>query len=65
MVETTEEKLVLRNRIIGLLLRDARERAEKTKKTEALETQLKTARDRLRELLTTRQEAVLLVEGVL
>ena len=32
MVETTEEKLVLRNRIIGLLLRDARERAEKTKR---------------------------------
>lgn len=32
MVETTEEKLVLRNRIIGLLLRDARERVEKTKR---------------------------------
>lgn len=28
----SEEKLVLRNRIIGLLLRDARERAEKTKR---------------------------------
>jgi len=28
----TEEKLILRNRIIGLLLRDARERAEKTKR---------------------------------
>jgi transcriptional regulator with XRE-family HTH domain len=32
MVETAEEKLVLRNRIIGLLLCDARERAEKTKR---------------------------------
>ena len=31
MTETIEEKLVLRNRIIGLLLRDARERAEKSK----------------------------------
>jgi transcriptional regulator with XRE-family HTH domain len=30
--ETTEAKLVLRNRIIGLLLRNARERAEKTKR---------------------------------
>jgi transcriptional regulator with XRE-family HTH domain len=32
MAETIEEKLVLRNRIIGLLMRDARERAEKTKR---------------------------------
>ncbi len=32
MPKTTEEKLVLRNRIIGLLLRDARERVEKTKR---------------------------------
>ena len=32
MTETVEEKLVLRNRIIGLLLRDARERADKTKR---------------------------------
>lgn len=32
MTETIEEKLILRNRIIGLLLRDARERAEKTKR---------------------------------
>jgi transcriptional regulator with XRE-family HTH domain len=32
MAETIEEKLVLRNRIIGLLLRDARERAEATKR---------------------------------
>jgi len=31
-IETTEAKLVLRNRIIGLLLRNARERAEKTKR---------------------------------
>jgi transcriptional regulator with XRE-family HTH domain len=31
-----EEKLALRNRIIGLLLRDARERAEKTKRECAL-----------------------------
>lgn len=28
----SEEKLILRNRVIGLLLRDARERAEKTKR---------------------------------
>jgi transcriptional regulator with XRE-family HTH domain len=32
MAETIEEQLVLRNRIIGLLIRDARERAEKTKR---------------------------------
>ena len=32
MTETVEEKLLLRNRIIGLLLRDAREQAEKTKR---------------------------------
>ena len=32
MAETIEDRLVLRNRIIGLLLRDARERAEKTKR---------------------------------
>ena len=32
MAETIEEKLVLRDRIIGLLMRDARERAEKTKR---------------------------------
>ena len=32
MTETIEEKLILRNRIIGLLLRDAREQADKTKK---------------------------------
>ena len=32
ITETTEEKLALRNRIVGLLLRDARERAEKTKR---------------------------------
>jgi len=32
MAETIEEKLVLRNRIIGLLIRDTRERAEKTKR---------------------------------
>jgi transcriptional regulator with XRE-family HTH domain len=32
MAETIEEQLVLRNRIIGLLMRDARERAEKTKR---------------------------------
>jgi transcriptional regulator with XRE-family HTH domain len=32
MTETTEEQLALRNRIIGLLLRDARERAEKSKR---------------------------------
>ncbi len=32
MTETHKEKLALRNRIIGLLLRDARERAEKTKR---------------------------------
>ncbi len=32
MTETAEEKLILRNRIIGLLLRDARERAEKAKR---------------------------------
>lgn len=30
--ETTKEKLALRNRIVGLLLRDARERAGKTKR---------------------------------
>jgi transcriptional regulator with XRE-family HTH domain len=32
MTETIKEKLVLRNRIIGLLLRNAREQAEKTKR---------------------------------
>jgi transcriptional regulator with XRE-family HTH domain len=32
MAETTEEKLTLRNRIIGVLLRDARERAGKSKR---------------------------------
>jgi len=32
MTETTDEQLALRNRVIGLLLRDARERAEKTKR---------------------------------
>jgi transcriptional regulator with XRE-family HTH domain len=32
MTETIEEKLALRNRIMGLLLRDARERADKTKR---------------------------------
>lgn len=32
MAETIEEQLTLRNRIIGLLLRDAREQAEKTKR---------------------------------
>lgn len=32
MTETTEEQLLLRNRIIGLLLRNAREQAEKTKR---------------------------------
>ncbi len=32
MTETIEEKLVLRDRIIGLLLRNARERADKTKR---------------------------------
>lgn len=32
ITETTEEKLALRNRVVGLLLRDARERAEKTKR---------------------------------
>jgi len=32
MAETIEERLTLRNRIIGLLLRDARERAEKSKR---------------------------------
>ena len=30
--KTTQEELALRNRIVGLLLRDARERAEKTKR---------------------------------
>ncbi|MEE8391399.1 MAG: helix-turn-helix transcriptional regulator [Anaerolineae bacterium] len=32
ITETTEKKLTLRNRVVGLLLRDARERAEKTKR---------------------------------
>jgi len=32
MTETTKEKLTLRDRIIGLLLRNARERADKTKR---------------------------------
>ena len=32
MTETTEEQLALRNRVIGLLLHDARKRTEKTKR---------------------------------